>query len=186
MTAAVESPFQSINHRCSCTYCSRCNTHRNLTGSRCVVPAVRVLPARLGRLRSRRPLALLSQYHRISSNLSLRLHPPTPPPLPSPDAPHRRSSQQPGLRAEGSPGWPTSLLQPCFRSLLPPTLLSASSPAEARRTISHRTSLHHVAVHLIPNARRLFSFYDTPSYAHDARHDGCCALRDPDRRRWQV
>lgn len=81
------------------------------------------------------------------------------------------------------PGWPNSLL-PCLRSLPPPTHLS---PAEARRTLPHRTARHYTRRRaLIPPARRLFFLHDTPSYAHDARHDGCCALRDPDRRRWQV
>ena len=62
--------------------------------------------------------------------------PPTPPPPPSPDAPQRRSSQQPGLRAEGTPGWPTSLLS-CLRSLSP------SPPSRLRSCRSSRTVSEH-------------------------------------------
>ena len=109
--------------------------------------------------------------------------PPTPPPPPSPDAPQRRSSQQPGLRAEGTPGWPTSLLS-CLRSLPPPSRLRSY---RSSRTASS-TKRHFTTPHLISPTRRLFFFYDTPTYVtrHDARCNGCCALRDPDRRRWQV
>lgn len=68
--------------------------------------------------------------------------PPTPPPPPSPDAPQRRSSQQPGLRAEGTPGWPTSLLS-CLRSLPPPSRLRS---CRSRRTASkHETALHYTS-----------------------------------------
>jgi hypothetical protein len=65
--------------------------------------------------------------------------PPTPPPPPSPDAPQRRSSQQPGLRAEGTPGWPTSLLS-CPRSLLPPSRLRS---CRSSRTVSPPSTKRH-------------------------------------------
>ena len=68
--------------------------------------------------------------------------PPTPPPPPSPDAPQRRSSQQPGLRAEGTPGWPTSLLS-CLRSLPPPSRLR--SCRSSRTASKHETALHYTS-----------------------------------------
>ena len=108
--------------------------------------------------------------------------PPTPPPPPSPDAPQRRSSQQPGLRAEGN-SWLAN-----FAPFLSPLSITAVAPPLLPQQSHRLRARNGTSLHLIPPARRLFFFYDTPTYVtrHDAHCNGCCALRDPDRRRWQV
>jgi hypothetical protein len=95
---------------------------------------------------------------------------------PTPQLAAARPSRKAHLLAGQLRSFPASALYHRLRTSLPPRPVA---PYRTARRYTRRRAL-------ISPARRLFFFYDTPSYAHDARHDGCCALRDPDRRRWQV
>lgn len=75
--SAVQTGWQALQRQRPRRDPRRAARAATLTGARPCGEGSWALRAGLGRLRAR---GLLSQYRRISSNLSLRLHPPTPPP----------------------------------------------------------------------------------------------------------
>ena len=142
-----------------------------------------------------RCVAWLSGLGRFASQGAVQYHQPILlQPLLTPLRPlHHRLHRQthPNAAARSSPAFARkALLAGQLRSFPVSALYHrrrASAPAAAVAP-PPSTKRHFTTPHLIPPTRRLFFFYDTPTYVtrHDARCNGCCALRDPDRRRWQV